>query len=114
MYSGYSAWRGIGLSSNKGVQFYFGSKSHIVSYPIDNNGRTSFVGVIKTKQSAHDSWKTKGSKAALLEDLKDYNSSVFSMLDSSTDIYKWGIYERAPSKSMYSNCLLYTSDAADE
>ena len=112
VYSGYSAWRGIGLSSNKGVQFYFGSKSHIVSYPIDNNGRTSFVGVIKTKQSAHDSWKTKGSKAALLDDLKDYDSSVFSMLDSSTDIYKWGIYERAPSKSMYSKNITLLGDAA--
>jgi|TARA_B110000914_G_C15521394_1_gene477281 salicylate hydroxylase len=112
VYSGYSAWRGIGLSSSKQVQFYFGPGSHIVSYPIDDEGRTSFVGVIKTKESAGDSWKMKGSKADLLEDFKNYDENVFSILDSSADIYKWDIYVRPPLKSMCTKNITLLGDAA--
>ena len=89
IYSGYSAWRGIGISNSKKIEFHLGSGSHIVSYPIDNNGQTSFVGIIKTPEISDDSWKIKGSKASLLDDFKDYDNDIFSMLNSSEDVYKW-------------------------
>jgi salicylate hydroxylase len=56
IYSGYSAWRGIGISNSKNIQFNLGPRSHIVSYPINVQGSTSFVGVVKTKESSEDSW----------------------------------------------------------
>ncbi|GIS74849.1 MAG: hypothetical protein CM1200mP12_05680 [Gammaproteobacteria bacterium] len=89
-YSGYSAWRGIGLSEIKDIQFHFGPGTHIVNYPIDHEGRTSFVGVVKTNEATEDSWKMKGSKEAFLEDFKFYDEEIFSMVSSSEVIYKWG------------------------
>ena len=62
IYSGYSAWRGIGISNLKNIQFILGPRSHIVSYPINAQGSTSFVGVVKTKVLNEDSWKSKGTK----------------------------------------------------
>ena len=58
-YSGYSAWRGIGHSEVQDIQFHFGPGTHIVNYPIDHEGRTSFVGVVKTSETTADSWKIK-------------------------------------------------------
>lgn len=111
-YSGYSAWRGIGLSEIKDIQFHFGPGTHIVNYPIDHAGRTSFVGVVKTDEVTEDSWKIKGSKETLLEDFKFYDEEVFTMVSSSEDLYKWGIYIRPSLNSMYSNNITLLGDAA--
>ena len=111
-YSGYSAWRGIGLSEVKDIQFHFGPGTHIVNYPIDHEGRTSFVGVVKTNETAEDSWKTKGSKEAFLEDFRFYDEEILSMVGSSEDIYKWGIYIRPPLNSMYTKNITLLGDAA--
>ena len=111
-YSGYSAWRGIGLSGVKDIQFHFGPGTHIVNYPIDHEGRTSFVGVVKTNETAEDSWKTKGSKEAFLEDFKFYDEEILSMVSSSEDIYKWGVYIRPPLNSMYTKNITLLGDAA--
>ena len=111
-YSGYSAWRGIGLSEVKDIQFHFGPGTHIVNYPIDREGRTSFVGVVKTDEATEDSWKMKGSKEGFLEDFKFYDDEILSMVDSSEDLYKWGIYIRPSLNSMYSNNITLLGDAA--
>ena len=112
VYSGYSAWRGIGHSKVKDIQFHFGPGTHIVIYPIDRAGRTSLVGVVKTDEVTQDSWKIKGSKETLLEDFKFYDEEVFTMVSSSEDLYKWGIYIRPSLNSMYSNNITLLGDAA--
>ena len=111
-YSGYSAWRGIGLSKVKDIQFHFGPGTHIVNYPIDHEGRTSFVGVVKTGEATEDSWKIRSSKEVLLEDFKFYDEEIFSMVSSSEDLYKWGIYIRPSLNTMYSNNITLLGDAA--
>jgi len=111
-YSGYSAWRGIGFSEVKDIQFHFGPGTHIVNYPIDHEGRTSFVGVVKTDETTEDSWKIKGSKEAFLEDFKFYDEEILSMVSSSEDIYKWGVYIRPPLNSMYTKNITLLGDAA--
>ena len=86
--------------------------SHIVSYPINAQGSTSFVGVVKTKELNEDSWKSKGSKKDLLEDFQPYDKETSAMLDSTEEIYKWGIYTRPAVKTMHSKNLTLMGDAA--
>ena len=112
LYSGYSAWRGIGISESKTIQFHFGPGAHIVTYPINKTGRSSFVGIIKNKEVYKDSWKVKGSKEAMLDDFQSFNTDIFNMIDSSEDIYKWGIFIRPPLKSMYVQNITLIGDAA--
>ena len=112
LYSGYSAWRGIGISESKTIQFHFGPGAHIVTYPINKTGRSSFVGIIKNKEVYEDSWKVKGSKEAMLNDFQSFNTDIFNMIDSSEDIYKWGIFIRPPLKSMYVQNITLIGDAA--
>ena len=112
LYSGYSAWRGIGISESKTIQFHFGPGAHIVTYPINKTGRSSFVGIIKNKEVYEDSWKVKGSKEAMLNDFQSFNTDIFNMIDSSEDIYKWGIFIRPPLKSIYVKNITLIGDAA--
>ena len=111
-YSGYSAWRGIGISNSEDINFNFGPGSHLVSYPINDQESTSFVGIVRTREANEDSWKSKGSKDQFLEDFKLYDHKTIAMLNSSEEIYKWGIYTRPPLKSMHSHNLTLLGDAA--
>jgi len=111
IYSGYSAWRGIGISNSKDIQFNLGPGSHVVNYPIDNNGRTSFVGIVKTEENG-DSWKMKGTKEELLEDFEAYDEETTSLINSCKEVYKWGIYVRPALQTMCSNNISLLGDAA--
>ena len=111
-YSGYSAWRGIGHSEVQDIQFHFGPGTHIVNYPIDDEGRTSFVGVVKTSETTADSWKIKGSREAFLEDFKFYDEEILYVASSVEDIYKWGVYIRPSLNSICSNNVTLLGDAA--
>lgn len=112
VYSGYSAWRGIGISDQKDIQLHFGPGTHLVSYPIDQKGKTSFVGVLKTKNVMGESWRIKGSKESLEKDFEFYNEEMFSMINSSQELYKWGIYIRPSLNSIYSDNVTLLGDAA--
>ena len=70
------------------------------------------MGIIKNKEVYEDSWKLKGSKEAMLSDFQSFNTDIFNMIDSSEDIYKWGIFIRPPLKSMYVQNITLIGDAA--
>ena len=111
-YSGYSAWRGIGKSNLQKIHFALGPDSHIVSYPINNDGDVSFVAVRKEDYQFKESWKEEGSISDLLDDFSAYDSKIFPALEDSAQIYKWGIYIRPPLKSMIAKNITLLGDAA--
>jgi salicylate hydroxylase len=112
IYSGYQAWRGIGKAQQSDTKFHFSEGKHIVSYPINDNGEVSFTAVLKNDYSAANSWRIKGSKTELLQDFNEFNKEVFSMLGSSDEIFKWGIYIRPVLKSIYIKNITLLGDAA--
>ena len=112
IYSGYQAWRGIGKAQQTEAKFYFSKGKHIVSYPINNKGEVSFTAVVKNDLNTSDSWRIKGSKTELLQDFNEFDKEVFSMLDSSDEIYKWGIYIRPVLRSIYIKNITLLGDAA--
>ena len=68
--------------------------------------------VVKNKDSINDSWRSLGSKVEMLKDFKTFDQEIFSMIDSSKDIYKWGIYTRPPLNSIYIKNITLLGDAA--
>ena len=111
-YSGYSAWRGVGKSQLKSVHFALGPNSHIVSYPLNNDGDVSFVGVLKESNEFDESWRAEGSYKDLLDDFSYYDPNIFHKIKDSTKLYKWGIYIRPPLKSMITKNITLLGDAA--
>ena len=111
-YSGYSAWRGVGKSELQSVHFALGPNSHIVNYPLNNDGDVSFVGVLKEPNEIDESWRAEGSYKDLLEDFSNYDPKIFPTIEDSTKLYKWGIYIRPPLKSMITKNITLLGDAA--
>ena len=111
-YSGYSAWRGVGKSELQSVHFALGPNSHIVNYPLNNDGDVSFVGVLKESNEFDESWRTEGSYKDLLDDFSHYDPNIFPKIKDATKLYKWGIYIRPPLKSMITKNITLLGDAA--
>jgi salicylate hydroxylase len=111
-YSGYSAWRGVGKSELQSVHFALGPNSHIVNYPLNNDGDVSFVGVLKEPNEFDESWRAEGSYKDLLDDFSHYDPNIFPKIKDSTKLYKWGIYIRPPLKSMITKNITLLGDAA--
>ena len=111
-YSGFNAWRGIGKSQNRNVEFHFGKNSHLVRYPINNNLDQSFVGVIKDKKWNKESWKHEGSIKDFLSDFKSNDNDIESTLLENQKIFKWGIFIRPPIKKIFKDSVTLFGDAA--
>ena len=111
-YSGYSAWRGVGKSELQSVHFALGPNSHIVNYPLNNDGDVSFVGVLKESNEFDESWRAEGSYKDLMDDFSHYDPNIFPKIKDSTKLYKWGIYIRPPLKSMITKNITLLGDAA--
>ena len=112
IYSGFTAWRGIGESINKNIEFNLGSNNHIVSYPVNKNLDRSFVGVIRNKNWSKESWKQEGSIEEILDQFNCYNDIIHSVFKTSKKIFKWGIFIRPQIKNIYKNNVTLLGDSA--
>ena len=111
-YSGYCAWRGIGTSDSKNINFYLGRDSHLVCYPVNDKLETSFTGIFKTGKSLEETWRREGNHQELSEDLNMYDHFMHSLFKSSSKIYRWGMYTRSPLKSLVNKNVTLLGDAA--
>ena len=111
-YSGYSAWRGIGTSDSKNINFYLGRDSHLVCYPVNDKLETSFTGIFKTGKSLEETWRREGTHQELSEDLNMYDHFMHSLFKSSSNVYRWGMYTRSPLKSLVNENVTLLGDAA--
>tara|TARA_Y100001968_G_scaffold282193_1_gene279887 strand:+ start:831 stop:1973 length:1143 start_codon:yes stop_codon:yes gene_type:complete len=110
-YSGYSVWRSIINQKQSHIGFYLGAGFHIVSYPI-NSQQTSFVAAVKTNNQIKESWMTKGSYSDLQNDIPNEILKKFSCLKESSEIYKWGVFIRPKTKTLYRKNITFFGDAA--
>ena len=111
-YSGYSAWRGIGLSDSKHINLYFNSNSHIVCYPVNDKLETSFIAVFKDKNKNQETWRREGTHDELRKDLNAYDNFLQSIFKSSSKVFKWGMYVRPPLKTIVKDNITLLGDAA--
>ena len=111
-YSGYSAWRGIGTSDSKNINFYLGRDSHLVCYPVNDKLETSFTGIFKTGKFLEETWRREGTHQELSEDLNMYDHFMHSLFKSSSKVYRWGMYTRSPLKSLVNENVTLLGDAA--
>ena len=111
-FSGYSAWRGIGTSDSKNINFYLGRDSHLVCYPVNDKLETSFTGIFKTGKSLEETWRREGTHQELSEDLNMYDNFMHSLFKSSSKVYRWGMYTRSPLKSLVNENVTLLGDAA--
>ena len=112
IYSGFTAWRGIGRGHNDKIEFSLGSNNHLVSYPVNNDLDRSFIGIMKTDTWSKESWKQKVSFEEFESHFISDDISAYSEFKSSDDIYKWGVFIRPQVKKMFKENITLLGDSA--
>ena len=112
IYSGYNAWRGFIKSNNPNVEISLSSNKHLVSYPIDNELKRSFTGIIKSDKRITESWREQGNLETFIKQFEETNHQIAKVFESAEDIFKWGIFVRPPLKNIIKKNITLIGDAA--
>jgi salicylate hydroxylase len=110
-FSGYVAYRGIGKSNLKSIEFLLGKGAHIVKYPINNSGDTNLVAVLKCNKSNSFSWKSKSSYLELSKTFNQFPDFAYDFLNHS-DIFKWDIYVSKKNITLIDKNITFIGDSA--
>ena len=112
IYSGYNAWRGFIKSNNPNVEISLSTNKHLVSYPIDNELKRSFTGIIKSDKRITESWREQGNLETFIKQFEETNYQIAKVFESAEDIFKWGIFIRPPLKNIIKKNITLIGDAA--
>ena len=118
-FTNFVAWRGMTsienlpkYEGNDKVNVYYGPGGHCVHYPTGREDLVNFVAIEQNATWFEESWKIEGSKTEFLNRFKGWNKDLLSMFNSSQEVYKWGIFERALPKKLYRSRSVLLGDAA--
>ncbi len=92
--------------------FWFGPKSHIVTYYVKGGKAVNIVAVNETEEWVMESWNTASSKEELLSDYKGWHPNVQKLFDSVEEVYKWGLFDRDPMQKWSKGKVTLLGDAA--
>ena len=112
IYSGYNAWRGFIKSNNPNVEISLSANKHLVSYPIDNELKRSFTGIIKGDKRVAETWREQGNLETFIKQFEESNHQIAKVFESAEDIFKWGIFIRPPLKNIIKKNITLIGDAA--
>jgi len=119
-FTGNVAWRAVVPSSAlsqplRGTSCaWFGRGKHAVTYPLRGGELVNFVGVVERPEPFAEGWKERGSVAQLQADFKGWAPYIVDILNAvpPDNLFKWGLYDRAPLESWQSGRAALLGDSA--
>ena len=118
VYSGLMAWRGLipmaslplHLRQATGVN-WVGPGSHVIHYPLSEDGLVNFVGAVERDDWKVESWNERGSVEECLNDFQGWHDDVQSLIRSIATPYKWALMTREPMACWTRGRLTLLGDA---
>lgn len=118
-FTGNVAWRAIvpvellgGLAPPPTACIWMGRGSHCVTYRLKRGTLANLVGVVERDDWTTESWTERASKQDALEDFGSWHPVITSILQNSTDLFRWALYDRLPLKTWVDGPVALLGDAA--
>ena len=119
-FTGNVAWRAVVPASalNEAPRptscAWFGRGKHAVTYPLRGGELVNFVGVVERAEPLDKGWRESGEPSDVLADFAGWNSYLADVLKaiSPDDLYRWGLYDRAPLERWTDGRAALLGDAA--
>ncbi len=92
-------------------QLFLGPGSHFVSYPVRSGELINFVCLIDRDGWTKESWTEPGDPADLRSFYKTWHPQVRSLVETVTEIFVWGLFDRAPLPHWSFNRVTLLGDA---
>ncbi len=93
---------------------WFGRGKHAVTYPLRGGELVNFVGVVEREAPLDEGWRERGDISDILSDFAGWDSYLTDVLKaiSPDDLYRWGLYDRAPLERWTDGRAALLGDAA--
>jgi salicylate hydroxylase len=92
-------------------QFFLGPGSHFVSYPVRSGQLINFVCLIDRDGWTKESWTEPGDPAELRSFYETWHPHVRALVETVTEIFVWGLFDRAPLERWSFNRVTLLGDA---
>ena len=91
---------------------WMGRGRHCVTYRLRGGELANFVGVVERDDWTTESWTERGSTQDALEDFKGWHPTITRILQESSELYRWALFDRAPLKKWSDGRVTLLGDAA--
>lgn len=120
-FTGNVAWRAVVPASLLGDKVapptacvWMGAGRHAVTYRLGAGDKVNFVGVVETDEQDAEGWMHGADKAQALADFEGWQPEVTQIFEQCepSQIYRWGLYDRAPLPHWSEGRVSLLGDAA--
>lgn len=94
------------------ASFWFGPKSHVVTYYVRGGKAVNIVAVAETSEWVEESWNAPSSRSELLNAFQGWHRNVETLFQRVDTVYKWGLFDRDPMTSWSKGRVTLMGDAA--
>ena len=89
-----------------------GEGKHAVTTRIKGGDVANFVGIVEQSDWQEEGWRIKGSTAQALADFGDWDPVLRRMIEASSDLHRWALFDRAPLARWHDGPVVLLGDAA--
>jgi len=119
LFTGHIAWRAVVPIEQLGKHappptacVWMGRGKHAVTYRLRRGTLANFVGVVESRDWAHESWSERGSRKQALADFSDWHSLVPRLIEAADTLYRWALFDRRPLPNWVQGRVALLGDAA--
>ena len=94
------------------ASFWFGPKSHVVTYYVRGGKAVNIVAVAETSEWVEESWNAPSSRSELLNAFQGWHRNVETLFQRVDTVYKWGLFDRDPMTGWSKGRVTLMGDAA--
>jgi salicylate hydroxylase len=102
-FTGNIAWRAVVPVERLGQDIpppsaciWTGTGRHAVTYLLRGGELANFVGIVRRRNGAQESWAAEGSKDEMRRDFGDWHPIIGALVDKADRHYRWALFDRPP------------------
>ncbi|WP_236024949.1 FAD-dependent monooxygenase [Arenibaculum pallidiluteum] len=94
------------------ASFWFGPKSHVVTYYVRGGKAVNIVAVAETSAWVEESWNAPSTKEEMLGAFQGWHRNVETLFQRVDQVFKWGLFDRDPMTTWSQGRVTLLGDAA--
>jgi len=94
------------------ASFWFGPKSHVVTYFVNGGKAVNIVAVNETSDWVEESWNVRSTREEMLAAFAGWHPNIQRLFERVQEVYRWGLFDRDPMATWTQGRVTLLGDAA--
>ena len=94
------------------ASFWLGPHGHVVTYYVRGGSMVNVVAIRDSSEWTEESWNVPSTPEEMMDGFPGWHPNILSLFAKSTDVFKWGLFDRDPMAAWSSGRITLLGDAA--